>query len=145
MRFFFYGTLMDLDVLRRVLGRPVAAALKPAVLGGWRRSAIHGASYPIVVRDKAGRVDGLSLDGVSKPEADRLSAYEGPRYDLVRAFADFPGLGRRAVFFYQPRPGVFRPTEAAWSLSQWQATHKAKFLAGLSLNWPETASAVDRR
>lgn len=132
MRFFFYGTLMDRDVLARVLGRPVAAAaLKPAILRGWRRTGIQGASYPIVVRDKAGHVEGMTLDRVSEPEAARLAAYEGPRYSLVRLFADYPGVGPRAVFVFQPRYGAFTATGEDWSLSAWRALHKERFLAAL--------------
>ena len=145
MRFFFYGTLMDRDVLVRVLGRPVIpAALKPAVLRGWRRTARRGASYPVVVRDKAAHVDGVSVDGISKVEAERLTAYEGPGYRLVQVFADFPALGPRAVFLFAPRPGTFVPTHAEWSLADWQATHKKRFLALLGHDGDGTAGAADR-
>ena len=62
MRFFFYGTLMDRDVLACVLARPViAAALKPATLRGWRRCSVRGASYPVVVRDR-GQLAGAGVD-----------------------------------------------------------------------------------
>jgi hypothetical protein len=41
MRFFFDGALMDCDLLSLVLGRPVGQrTLKPAVLRGYRRSAL---------------------------------------------------------------------------------------------------------
>jgi hypothetical protein len=129
MRFFFYGTLMDRDVLSRVVGRPVICdALKPASLPGYRRTAIHDASYPIVLRHKAGRVDGVTVDGISTGESARLSIYEGQHYDLVRAFAELPGHGKRAVFLFEPRPGAFRPTDTEWSLAGWQAAHKDAFL-----------------
>lgn len=132
MRFFFYGTLMDRDVLARVLGRPViAAALKPAVLRGYRRTSIREGSYPIVLREPSGSVDGLTLDGISKAECERLAAYEGPRYSLVRAFADFPERGPRAVFVFEPVAGAFKPTNTDWSLEAWQSLHKEKFLAAL--------------
>jgi hypothetical protein len=132
MRFFFYGTLMDRDVLACVLARPViAAALKPAALRGWRRCTVHGASYPVIVRDRAVSVEGRTLDGVSRGEADRLAAYEGPSYSLIQTFADFPARGPRAVFVFTPRPGAFRALDADWSLAEWQATHKPRFLAAL--------------
>jgi hypothetical protein len=143
MRFFFYGTLMDRDVLACVLARPViTAALKPATLRGWRRTAAQGVSYPVVVRDKAGLVEGVTLDGVSKAERDRLAAYEGPAYSLIQTFADFPERGPRAVFLFIPRPGAFRTVDADWSLADWQAAHKARFLAALGRSG--TAGVADR-
>lgn len=146
MRFFFYGTLMDRDVLMHVLGRRIiAAALRPATLRGWRRTAIAGASYPIVVRDKASQVEGVTFDGLSTVEADRLAAYEGPRYVLIRAFADLPRQGPRAVFLFQPRPGAFKPVAQAWSLAAWQADHKTTFLAALVREAARGAAEADRR
>ncbi len=145
MRFFFYGTLMDRDVLIRVLGRPVqAAALKPAVLHGWRRTAIKGASYPIVLRDRSAFVEGITLDGVSRPESERLAAYEGDRYRLVQAFAEFPERGPRAVFLFLPRPGAFQSFDEEWSLTAWQATHKERFLARLAAAVRDAANAADQ-
>jgi hypothetical protein len=146
MRFFFYGTLMDRDVVARVLARPVIReAMKPAILRGWRRTCVHGASYPIVLRDKASQVDGMTLDGISKVESERLSAYEGPRYSLIRAFADLPQQGPRAVFLFVPRVGTFRATHEEWSLTAWQEMHKQKFLALLGRDGEGRASAADRR
>ncbi|HJQ60211.1 MAG TPA: gamma-glutamylcyclotransferase family protein [Vineibacter sp.] len=145
MRFFFYGSLMDPDVLSRVIGRRVVASVMvPASLLGWRRTSIAEGSYPIVLRDKASRVDGVVVDGISATEADLLTTYEGPRYRLIRAFADIGGRGPRGVFLYQPRPGAFTPTDADWSLATWQATHKARFLAALARAM-SAAERADRR
>ena len=145
MRFFFYGTLMDRDVAARVLGRPVIRdALKPAVLRGWRRTCIRGASYPAVRRDKVSHVDGVTLDGVSKAETERLTAYEGPRYSLIQTFADLPSQGPRAVFLFVLRPGTFRLMDEEWSLAVWQEKHKQKFLALLGRDGDGTAGAADR-
>jgi len=146
MRFFFYGTLMDRDVVARVLARPVIReALKPAVLRRWRRTCVRGASYPVVLRDKASEVDGVTLDGISKLESERLSAYEGPRYSLIQTFAALPAQGPRAVFLFVPRPGTFRTTGEEWSLAVWQEKHKTKFLALLGRDWDGTAGAANQR
>jgi hypothetical protein len=107
--------------------------------------AVHGATYPIVLRDKAGCVEGITLDNVTKAEAERLSAYEGRAYTLVRAFAEFPGRGPRAVFLFESRPGAFRPIEGDWSLGDWQATHKTRFLAALDRERERSADVADRR
>ncbi|MBL8834369.1 MAG: gamma-glutamylcyclotransferase, partial [Rhodospirillales bacterium] len=47
MRFFFYGTLIDPDVRRAVLGRLAPASVEPATLKGWRRFSAKGVTFPI--------------------------------------------------------------------------------------------------
>jgi hypothetical protein len=42
MRFFFYGTLMDEDIRRAVLGDRAPDAVEPATLIGYRRMAAAG-------------------------------------------------------------------------------------------------------
>ena len=45
MALFLYGTLMDVDVMAKVLDRPFAEnELMPAVLPGWRRVAVRNAT-----------------------------------------------------------------------------------------------------
>jgi Gamma-glutamyl cyclotransferase, AIG2-like len=52
MRFFFYGTLLDRDVMALVLGRRLPpAAYAAAVLRGHARRRAKGASYPTLMRD----------------------------------------------------------------------------------------------
>ena len=90
--FFFYGTLMDHDLLSAVLRRRVwPRALAPAVLRGYRRSSAQGASYPVVLRRRGASVAGVILCGVSTAETARLFAYEGDGYELACAVAELPG------------------------------------------------------
>lgn len=132
MRLFFYGTLMDRDVLSLVLGRPVAAvSLAPASLRGYRRSRAAGVSYPIVVRDRAAMVDGVAVDRLLEPDVARLSAYEGPGYRLARATVDIAGAGPRGVQVFVPAADALKPVDGDWSLEEWRANHKDAFLARL--------------
>src|ERR1700742_1020342 len=85
MRFFFYGTLMDADLLSAVIGRRVRpTALKPALLRGFRRLAPNAFPYPIVIPDKSGSVNGVIIDGITPNEQKRLIAYESPGYEMLR-------------------------------------------------------------
>jgi|HubBroStandDraft_6_1064221.scaffolds.fasta_scaffold4209316_1 hypothetical protein len=72
---FFYGTLMDRELLSRVFGRRVPArALRPARLDGWRRVAVRGCGYLVLVCCPRARVAGVVVDRLSAAERDRLSA-----------------------------------------------------------------------
>ena len=50
MRYFFFGTLMDQDVLSVVLGRrPAPGMIRSASLAGYRRFRARCESYPVLV------------------------------------------------------------------------------------------------
>ena len=80
MRLFFYGTLLDPALLRRLTGRP--AMLQPAVLHGFRRVRLRGTPYPTLAPGR-GTVFG-ALYVADRAALRRLNAYEGPRYRLWR-------------------------------------------------------------
>lgn len=135
--FFFYGTLLDDDVRAIVLGRRAPAeAPVPAVLAGFRRVPVAGHSFPALIVDPRGRVEGVLLAGLGVAEAARLSYFEGPEYrPLLRLVEGAGGLPRAAwVFVPAPRqpfmPGL-RPRPGLWDLAGWQRRHKAGYLRGL--------------
>jgi hypothetical protein len=112
---------MDIDLLSGVLGRPITpSALAPVLLRGYRRSAVLGADYPVVVSDPEGWVEGVILAGVSVAERDRLVRYEGEDYVLARASAQLPDRPPRLVSFFKPKPGAFAATGEPWSLARWR-------------------------
>jgi hypothetical protein len=77
MRFFFYGTLLDRDVMALVLGRRLPpAAYAAAVLRGHARRRAKGASYPTLMRDPAAYVPGAVVGGLSARDVARVV---GPR------------------------------------------------------------------
>lgn len=136
MRFFFYGTLRDRDLLSLVLGRPVARdALKPAVLRGWRRRPARGKSYPILVRERGAESEGDVLDGVSAGERRRLTIYEGEGYSLIRVFAHIGGgdtpLG---VMLFAPSSRAPPAIDGDWSLDEWRLHHKARAMEVVRAN-----------
>jgi hypothetical protein len=125
MRFFFYGTLMDPDLLSRVIGRMIAPrALRPALVHGYRRSAVRGANFPVVLRDRIASVKGVVLAGVSVVERDRLADFEGDRYVLVPSLAEFRERLPKPVLLFEPKAGAFSATGRPWSLERWQRLHE---------------------
>jgi hypothetical protein len=126
---------MDRDLLSAVLGRRVwPHSLAPAVLHGHRRSAVRGASYPVVLRNRRASVAGVIFDCVGTAERDRLCAYEGDRYELVRARASEP---ERAVLLFTPKPGAYTVTPKPWTLAGWRLRHKRSAIEAVTVGWVE--------
>ncbi len=135
MRYFVYGTLLDADVRRAVLGKAVVRLhLRPATLKGFRRVAAPGRCYPTLRPDPRGQVDGAVLDGVTPAMAERLARYEGEEYRVIRHRVKVAGASLEALVFV-PRAGR-PPAGPTWDLIRWQTRHKRSFLreiAGASL------------
>jgi hypothetical protein len=127
-RFFFYGTLLDPDVVAFVLGRRLPpAAFAPAFLPRHKRRRAEGKSYPIVVRAPSGRVAGAVVSGLSETDVARLAAYEGPGYRVVTVGVTATA-GRRMVSMFEPLISHLPPTNEAWDLALWQRRHKRAFI-----------------
>ncbi|MBN9088822.1 MAG: gamma-glutamylcyclotransferase [Reyranella sp.] len=129
MRFFFYGTLLDHDVISLVLGRRLPPqAYTPAALPGHARRRVKGASYPIVVRDPKDEVRGAIVGGLSIRDVERLARYEGPRYRIAPLKVRIDGA-MTTVSVFAPLEERFQPTSGAWDLAAWQRRYKRAFLA----------------
>jgi len=125
---FFYGTLIDRELLARVSGRRVPESdIEPATLRGWRRVGVVGRSYPILVASPGGSVEGVLVRGLGDGAERRLADYEGPNYRLARSTA----IDRRgrpvacAVFLFA---GGLRPDRREWRLERWQRRWKRRAL-----------------
>lgn len=132
MRFFFYGTLIDPDVRRLVLGRHAPAEVERAWLAGWRRVPIVGATYPAVIRDAQGSVDGVLVRGLDRAARDLLVRYEGDEYELIMVEVETDGGRHVAANLFVPRRPGFRHRRGMWDYADWSRRHKRRFLATLA-------------
>ncbi len=82
-KLFVYGTLKEHDVQRNVFGR--VASSVPDSLEGFRMSLIAqgGATYPIILPEADGVIDGLVLE-VTTEELALIDRYETEDYKRVR-------------------------------------------------------------
>jgi Gamma-glutamyl cyclotransferase, AIG2-like len=127
--FFFYGTLLDHDVMAVVIGRRLPpSAFVPARLRGHVRRRAKGVSYPIVQRDPGGEVEGVIVGGLTKHDVERLSIYEGPRYRIA-PLKVMVGGAVRTVSVFEPKEASFQPADGAWDLALWQGRYKRPFIA----------------
>lgn len=130
---FFYGTLMDRNLLSQVVGRRIwPRALRPAMVRGWRRRAVCGASYPVALRERGASIKGVVLAGVTRVECALLSEFEGNRYELVPALAQLPAEPLGRVFFFRPKRGAFTLASGPWSLASWRLRHRASVVHALT-------------
>jgi hypothetical protein len=129
--FFFYGTLLDPDVMALVIGRRLPpSAFVPATLPGHSRRRALGATYPVVVRAVADRVRGVVVGGLTSRDVARLATYEGPGYRIARLKVRVAGeLATVSVF--EPIVARLRPSASPWDYALWKGRHKRPFVGRL--------------
>lgn len=129
--YFFYGTLMDPEVAREILGRPLTGFNPRAgVLEGYRKLYVAGATYPGLHEIPEGRATGIVVDRITALEVSRLSRYEGKEYRTeVRPIQLEDGQTIDAKLFV-PGTGI-RLTDKPWDYGRWQRTDKKRFLRAL--------------
>lgn len=128
MRCFFFGTLMDPDVRRLIIGRDLAPGqIEPAVIEHFRRVHVAKRNYPMLLPHASGWVDGLLAYHLDAEAMRRLMVYEGIEYHLVPIFvADLRGHLVKAAAFLSDRS--VQPDHRAWHLETWQRRYKRAFL-----------------
>ena len=127
MDLFVYGTLLDDDVRRAVLGAVAQRSLLvPARLAGWRRVYLRGRHYPVIVPHKDSVVAGALLLDLAASSVSRLSRFEGPEYRLagLTVVADDGSVAAKGFIGSGKTPH----TEVPWELDEWIKSHKRKLL-----------------
>jgi len=108
---FVYGTLMNRETQRRLLGRTLSG--QPAILTGYTliRTPANFGYYPIAVPRKNGTVAGLILRGLTSQDLDILDEYEevghGP-YQRIVVSAKLES-GEFVTAFLYGMPGIKKP------------------------------------
>jgi len=126
---FFFGTLMDREVLELVIGRPIEdAAIRPAHLDGYRLLRAADDPYPALVPAPGARVSGIVVSGLDAAAVARLEWFEGTEYrsrPVEVTFAD----GTRATALIQSPTETLDVGEADWTLDDWAREEKPLLLA----------------
>lgn len=126
---FFFGTLMDLDVLAYVLARPVDVDdLVPAAIEGFRRVAIRSGSYPMLVPHSGTTVEGRLLRRASVRDIARINHYESEEYRAELHSVRASDGCLLPAWLYLGLDHL-QATDEPWDLETWQARHKEGFFA----------------
>lgn len=125
MRYFFYGSLTDPDVLAAVLGR--RPRLAPASLDGWRRLRVRGECYPLIVPAVGERVEGSVAD-VGPADARRLAWYEGDDYVQSELTVRLAGGEAATARVFTPKAELAHADEP-WDPVAWARRDKPALVA----------------
>ena len=128
MNFFFYGTLRDIDLRTRVMGRRVGERyIIPARLPGYKCVKVIGRGYPGITPDEDHHAEGILISGVSRGEAAKLTHFEGPGYrpECLEVLTRKNTLEMAMV--YLPNSIVPLSSEE-WDIIEWRRRHKRLFI-----------------
>ena len=129
MRFFFYGTLRDPQLLAAVLGRPPPARRLTSVwLADHAAKGVVGESYPCLLPAPGERVEGVLAHGLDARAAGRIAFYEGPEYRLANVLVHRASGGCVLARACLPRSPLLDDGEI-WDYDAWRRDHRDRQLA----------------
>jgi cation transport regulator ChaC len=129
MAYFFFGTLMDREVLATVLDRPVAEdELQRAWLHGYRRVRAASVSYPVLVPAPGLVVAGVAFRPKTALDDVRIRHFEDGEYVEHWSVVRLSG-GRRLAARVFLALEALQATDEAWDLGAWTSAHRSEFLA----------------
>ncbi|MDH3377347.1 MAG: gamma-glutamylcyclotransferase [Gammaproteobacteria bacterium] len=144
MRFFFYGTLMDHDVIEIVLGRALdAGCLKPARLEGYCTRIAIDEAVPVLRVAPGASVSGVVIEKLTAADAESIRFFEESEYDSEPCEVVVDGVG--IVVAEVHLNSQLRVDEnQSWDFERWQAEEKSLFLI-LARQWMQHVGTTDLR
>jgi hypothetical protein len=144
MRFFFYGTLIDPEILRAVLQRSVdPMRRREAVLKGYRRVYRRGASYPIIIADTTAQVEGIVVSALTTLDIMLLTAYEGQEYEIRELPVSCSGSGFVRARVFLPGPGC-ETSSKSWTPEDWNKRFRHPFIRSITRHRRASQGVRDR-
>ncbi len=126
--FFFYGSLMDRELLEAVIDRTGDHLhMQPAQLAGYAAETAHGYSFPTLVARDDGLVRGIVTHGLSDDDVARISYFEDTEYapSLVEVTTANARVAARAYM----SAGSLRSSGEDWDFGHWRIHHKSVLVA----------------
>jgi hypothetical protein len=164
MNFFFYGSLMDRELLSLVIGRTTdELRMEAATIHDFVCRRALNESFPILVPDPGGRVEGKFVTGLTAADIARLKFYEASDYEdseyvLTALSVECRGELLPAQVFF---PTVhIAADETFWNFETWAAAERPLFMAMAEERmsrygsistaennalWPQMKAEVERR
>ena len=128
MRFFFFGTLRDHDILEVVIGRTYPRrAFPPAHLPDHRLERMAKETFPLLVAAPGGRAPGVVVEDLQAAEVERIRFFESVEYEPRLQAVELAGGGRLDCHLFAATE-VAGTTGELWRYDDWAPRHKAKEL-----------------
>jgi Gamma-glutamyl cyclotransferase, AIG2-like len=126
--FFFYGSLMDLELLEAVIDREAAhLAFRPGWLTGYVAETAHGYTFPTLVERKGARVDGLITHGLTDDDVARIGYFEDTEYAATTVDVATAETDVAAQVFMATT--TLKSSGETWSFDHWREHHKPLLVA----------------
>ncbi len=148
MRFFFFGSLRDHDILEAVIGRPFPRRpFPPAHLPDHRLERMARESFPLLIAAPGALAPGVVVEGLEAADIERIHFFESVEYEAsLHSVALAAGDTLDCHLFAATK--AKEATGEPWHFDDWAARHKAKELRDARLwmafhGWV-TAGEADR-
>jgi hypothetical protein len=126
--FFFYGSLMDRELLEAVIDRRAhRLTFSPGWLTGFVAETAHGYTFPTLVTKRAGRVDGVVTYGLTDDDVARIAYFEDTEYAPVTVDVTTAEADVAAQVFMSTT--TLKSSGELWSFDHWRAHHKPLLMA----------------
>lgn len=128
MRVFFFGSLMDKELVRLVLDREIGDLhFTSAELLGYERRRAKNESFPIIVPTPGGRVEGVLVEGLTAADVERIRWYESDDYALRPCLVGIEERRHEAHVFLATES--LEPEATGWDFDHWARTEKPMCIA----------------
>lgn len=131
---FFYGSLMDPEVLQAILDLPELPTTRPATISGF--SIEMWGIYPALIHCYSGSVTGTLWKVTSEAQFDRLAAYETAAYRWDECNAVLEGgdvLENCRTFCWAGEPDSKELEDGSFDLERYQKYFKSSVTRRRSL------------
>lgn len=126
--FFFYGSLMDRELLEAVIDRSSDHLdLQRASLSDHVVETALGYSFPTLVARRGATVDGVLAHGLSDADVARISYFEDTEYETVSLTVST--LQAHVVAQVFVANATLTSSGEAWDFSHWRTHHKQVLVA----------------
>jgi gamma-glutamylcyclotransferase (GGCT)/AIG2-like uncharacterized protein YtfP len=124
---FCYGTLCFPEVMHSVIGRVPASV--EASLADFACYRLHGASYPAIIPEQHGVVNGLLYTGLAMKELRCIDIYEGRQYLRAQVNITYAEGAVKTAWGYLLAPGqYYRLKKQPWCRDKFAKDELDKYI-----------------
>lgn len=126
--FFFYGSLMDLELLEAVIDREAEhLTFRPGWLSHYAAETAHGYTFPTLVERRGARVDGLITHGLTDQDIARIAYFEDTEYAPTTVAVTTAETDVAAQTFMATT--ALKSSGECWNFDHWRQHHKPLLVA----------------